>query len=70
MNSVLHMNFFRFKMDFELKFWEVEVCFDFRKLIKIARNGIKIQELAWRLKIQFGTLFMLQTFSKSPQFLN
>jgi hypothetical protein len=64
------MNFFRFKMDFELNFWEVEVCFDFRKLIKIARNGIKIQELAWRLKIQFGTLFMLQTFSKSPQVLN
>jgi hypothetical protein len=42
------MNFFISKMDFELKKWEIKVCFLFRKLIKIARNGLKIQEFAWR----------------------
>jgi hypothetical protein len=38
-------------MDFELKIWEVKVCFLFRKLIKIDRNGPKIQEFAWRYEI-------------------
>jgi hypothetical protein len=42
----------------------------FRKLNKIARNGLKIQEFSWRYKIQFGTLFMLVTSSKSPLILN
>jgi hypothetical protein len=36
------MNFSRFEMDFELKIWESRSVFEFRKLIKIARNGIKI----------------------------
>jgi hypothetical protein len=35
-------------MDVELKNWEVKVYLGFRKLIKIARNGLKIQELEWR----------------------
>jgi hypothetical protein len=39
--------------------------FDFRKLNKIARSGIKIQEFAWCYEIQFGILFMLETSSKS-----
>jgi hypothetical protein len=26
-NNVLHRNFFIFKRDFELKIWEVKVCF-------------------------------------------
>jgi hypothetical protein len=41
-NNFLHMNFSRFKMDFELKIWESRSVFEFRKLIKIARNGLKI----------------------------
>jgi hypothetical protein len=44
--------------------------FDFRKLNKIAICGIKIQEFAWMYEIQFGTLFMLQTYSKSSRILN
>jgi hypothetical protein len=40
------MNIFRFEMDFELKIQEFKVCFDFRKLIKIARIEPKIQEFA------------------------
>jgi hypothetical protein len=44
--------------------------FEFRKLNKIARVGLKIQEFAWRYEIQFGTLFMMGTPSKSPQILN
>jgi hypothetical protein len=44
--------------------------FDFRKLIKIARNGLKIQEFAWRYAIQFVKLFMLAISSKSPLILN
>jgi hypothetical protein len=35
-------------MNFELKFGEVKVCLEFRKLIKIARNALKILEFAWR----------------------
>jgi hypothetical protein len=35
-------------MSFELKFGESRSIFDFRKLIKIARNRLKIQEFAWR----------------------
>jgi hypothetical protein len=30
----------------------------------------KIQEFAWWYEIQFGTLLMLSTFSKSPRILN
>jgi hypothetical protein len=47
-NYFLHRNFFRCEMDFELKIWESRAIFDFRKLIKIARNIQKIQEFAWR----------------------
>jgi hypothetical protein len=39
--------------------------FDFRKINKIARCGLKIQEFAWSYEIEFGTLFMLATSSKS-----
>jgi hypothetical protein len=46
--NFLHRNFFRFEMSFELKFGESRSIFDFRKLIKIARNRLKIQEFAWR----------------------
>jgi hypothetical protein len=31
---------------------------------------LKIQEFAWWYEIQFGTLLMLSTSSKSPQILN
>jgi hypothetical protein len=44
--------------------------FEFRKLNKIARGGIKIQEFVWRYELQFGTLLMLATSSKYPQILN
>jgi hypothetical protein len=48
-NNFLHRNFFGFKMGSELKFWELKVCFfDFRKLIKIDRNGPQILKFAWR----------------------
>jgi hypothetical protein len=40
--------------------------FDFWKLIKISRNGPKIQEFAWRYEIEFETVFMLETSSNSP----
>jgi hypothetical protein len=46
MNKFLHRYFSRLKMGFELKIWEFKVYFYFRKLIKIARNGPKIQEFA------------------------
>jgi hypothetical protein len=49
---------------------ESRSVFEFRKLIKIARNGLKIQEFSWRYQIEFGTLFMLVTSSKSPIILN
>jgi hypothetical protein len=42
----------------------------FRKLIKIAGNGIKIQESVWRYEIQFGILSMLATTSKYTLILN
>jgi hypothetical protein len=42
---------------------------NFRNLIKIARNGLKIQEFAWRQEIQFVTLLMLTTSFKSPLIL-
>jgi hypothetical protein len=44
--------------------------FEIRKLIKIAGEGLKIQEIAWRYKIQFGAVFLLATSSKSQQILN
>jgi hypothetical protein len=44
-NIFIHRKFFRFKMDFELKFGEFKVCFLFWKLIKIARNGLKSRNL-------------------------
>jgi hypothetical protein len=43
---------------------------DFRKLIKISRNGLKIQEFTWRYEIEFGILFMLETTFKSPRIFN
>jgi hypothetical protein len=48
MNNFLHRNFFRFEMDFELKSGKSRSVFEFRKLIKISRNGLKIQEFTWR----------------------
>jgi hypothetical protein len=54
-----------------MKIWGNSMfVFDLRKLIKIARNGIKLQEFAWRYEIQFGTLFMFASSSKSPRTLN
>jgi hypothetical protein len=44
MNNFLYRNFFVFEMDFEIKIWKFNVCFDFMKLIKIARNGLKIKK--------------------------
>jgi hypothetical protein len=44
--------------------------FEFRNLMKMARNVLKIQEFAWRQEAQFGTLFMFSTSSKSPRMLN
>jgi hypothetical protein len=70
MNNFLHRNFFRFEMDFELKSGKSRSVFEFRKLIKISRNGLKIQEFTWSQEIQFGTLLMLATSSKSPWILN
>jgi hypothetical protein len=46
------------------------VVLGFRKIIKIVRNGLKIQEIAWRYEVQFGTLFIMATSSKSPWILN
>jgi hypothetical protein len=45
-NKFVHRNFIRLKSNFELKIWEVKVCFEFRKLIKISNYGPKIQEFA------------------------
>jgi hypothetical protein len=36
--------------------------FDFRKLNKIARGELKIQEFLWRYEIQFGTLLYVGNF--------
>jgi hypothetical protein len=47
MNKFIHRNFFIFEMDF-FKFGKSRSIFNFRKLIKIARNGPKLQEFAWR----------------------
>jgi hypothetical protein len=44
-NNFLHRNFFRFKMDFELKFEESRSIFYCRKLIKITTNGLKYRHL-------------------------
>jgi hypothetical protein len=38
-------------MKIELKIWESWSVFDFRKLNKIARCGLKIKEFAWRYEI-------------------
>jgi hypothetical protein len=57
-------------MGFELKIGESMCVFDFRKLNKIARDGLKIQEFVWRYEIQFGTLLMLATSFKSSLILN
>jgi hypothetical protein len=35
------------ELEFKLKNLKVKSVFDFRKLIKIFRNGLKIQEFAW-----------------------
>jgi hypothetical protein len=47
-NNFLDRKFLGFEMDFELKFGESRSIFDSRKLIKIARNRLKIQEFSWR----------------------
>jgi hypothetical protein len=57
-------------MEIELKISEVKVCFEYRKLNRIARCGPKIQDFAWRHEIHFETFFMLTTSSKSPRILN
>jgi hypothetical protein len=36
---------------------------------KIDRNGLKFREYLWRYIIKFGTLFIIETSSKSPQIL-
>jgi hypothetical protein len=58
------------KFSMNQKFGKSMSDLGFRKLNKIARNGLKIQEFSWRYKLQFGTLFMLVTSSKSPLILN
>jgi hypothetical protein len=70
MNNFFHWSFSRFVMKIELKIGKSKSIFDFRKLNKIARCGLKIQDFAWRYEIQFETLFMLLTYSKSPWILN
>jgi hypothetical protein len=70
MNSFFHWSFSRFVMKIELKIGKSKSIFDFRKLNKIARCKLKIQDFAWRYEIQFETLFMLVTYSKSPWILN
>jgi hypothetical protein len=45
-NNFTSINFFRFEINFKLKFGKSIYVFDFRKLIKISRNGQKIQEFA------------------------
>jgi hypothetical protein len=52
------------------KFGNSRSIFEFRKLNKIARGGLKIQKFAWRYKIQFETLFTLARPSKYPRILN
>jgi hypothetical protein len=47
-NNFLYRNFFRLEMDLELKIWEARSIFDIRKLIKIARIELKIQNNLWR----------------------
>jgi hypothetical protein len=70
MKNFYNWSFSRFMMDIELKIWEFKVCFDIRKLNKLVRCGTNIQEFVWRFEIQFGTLFLLATSSKSPWILN
>jgi hypothetical protein len=47
-NNFLYRNFFRLEMDLELKIWEARSIFYIRKLIKIARIELKIQNNLWR----------------------
>jgi hypothetical protein len=35
-------------MHFELKIWESRSVLGFKKLNKIARDGLKVQEFTWR----------------------
>jgi hypothetical protein len=49
-NNFLHMNFSRLEMDFELKFCKSRSDLCFRKLIKIARNGLKSRNFHGRIK--------------------
>jgi hypothetical protein len=46
MNMFLHINVSRFEIYFELKIWESRCVFNFRKLIKVVGNGLKIQKFA------------------------
>jgi hypothetical protein len=41
-------------MEIELKIGNLRSVYDFRKLNKIARGGLKIQEFAWRYEIHFS----------------
>jgi hypothetical protein len=43
MNNVYNWNFSRFVMEIELKIRNLRFVYDFRKLNKIARGGLKIQ---------------------------
>jgi hypothetical protein len=70
MNNFLYCSFFQFEMQFRLKIQETRLVLRFRKLIKIARCLLKIQEFAWSYEIKFGTLFMLAISSKSPRVLD
>jgi hypothetical protein len=40
-------------MAIELIIWEVNVCFYFMKLNKIARCGLETQQFSWRYEIKF-----------------
>jgi hypothetical protein len=57
-------------MEFGLKIRKISSVLSFRKLIKIAIGGIKIQEFSLRYEIKFVTLFMLATSSKYQHILN
>jgi hypothetical protein len=57
-------------MEIELKIGKSRFIFDIRKLNKIGRGELKIQQFAWWYEIHVGTLFMLVMSSKSSRILN
>jgi hypothetical protein len=70
MNNFCHWSFSRFLIEIELKIWDSRSIFEFRKLNKIGRSGLEVQEFAWLYEIKLGILFILATSSKSPWILN